>query len=154
MAVAVATVSAMAVAATATTTATIATTTTTATIATTTTTATITTTTATATAIVRRYVMLPDSGSLTVKQAREEFHGPVTKAKAEDRKWPYTEARKKAYNRRREFIDLIKRQAYEERRSIDEVLETLTTKFKNSTILLLLKSLEPASYWTWIWICC
>ncbi|KAI8606631.1 hypothetical protein EDD21DRAFT_410014 [Dissophora ornata] len=80
------------------------------------------------------YVMLPDSGLLTVRQAWDEFHGPISHAKEDDRAWPFTTARKRAYTRRRQFIDLIMMEAAERGQSIDDFLDAFTTEKKSSTM--------------------
>ncbi|KAG0206279.1 hypothetical protein BGX31_002819 [Mortierella sp. GBA43] len=78
--------------------------------------------------------MAPDNGSLTIRQAWNEYHGPISEAKLADPKWPYTAARSKAYRRRRELITLIEAKAQADGRSIEVVLATLEETYKDRTI--------------------
>ncbi|KAG0002704.1 hypothetical protein BGZ65_002410 [Modicella reniformis] len=80
------------------------------------------------------YMMLQDNGLLSIQQVWDEFHGPIQQAISGDSKWPYTESRKKAYRRRREFVDMIKDQAHREHQPFNEVLEVFKKKYENRTI--------------------
>ncbi|KAF8908740.1 hypothetical protein BGZ58_006074, partial [Dissophora ornata] len=72
------------------------------------------------------YVMLADNGQLTVCQAWDEYHGPIAAARRQDSSWPYTTARRRALQRRQQFIALIKANAEEDGHST-EAVETLRT---------------------------
>ncbi|KAF9944770.1 hypothetical protein BGZ70_004355, partial [Mortierella alpina] len=97
------------------------------------------------------YKMLPDDGRLTIRQAWDEFHGPVAEAIKHDKKWPYSDKRKKTYRRRREFIRLLQTEAAEKGigamvfvnqisiekkdRSINSVLLDLKKKAKDKAVV-------------------
>ena len=72
----------------------------------------------------RGYMMKADNGSFTVKQAWDEYYGPIALAKQQDAKWPFTPARKKAYRRRHLFMEMIANKAKYEGRDVMEVVDS------------------------------
>ncbi|KAF9198321.1 hypothetical protein BGZ49_000877 [Haplosporangium sp. Z 27] len=90
------------------------------------------------------YIMRPDlkNGTLSVREAWNEYHDPIAKARNEDTKWPYTSRRKQYYNRRKRFIELLKRIALKEMKDIDEFVDSISEKYKNSTINAIDKALK------------
>ncbi|KAF9969939.1 hypothetical protein BGZ75_002525, partial [Mortierella antarctica] len=80
------------------------------------------------------YKMLPDDGRLTIRQAWDEFHGPVAEAIKHDKKWPYSDKRKKSYRRRREFIRLLQTEAAEKGIDITVFVNQLSIEKKSRSI--------------------
>ncbi|KAG0257631.1 hypothetical protein DFQ27_005021 [Actinomortierella ambigua] len=68
------------------------------------------------------HAMHPDKFGWTLRNAWEEFHGPVTRSYAESYK-TWSESEKKQYRRRKQLIELIKKKALEEVRTIDSILD-------------------------------
>ncbi|ORY99697.1 hypothetical protein BCR41DRAFT_215009 [Lobosporangium transversale] len=79
------------------------------------------------------YIMLPDT-CLTVQQAWDEFYGPVKVAILQDKAWPFTPARRKAYRRRHQLIELIRREAKRRDQRIDEFVKALSEASKGRTM--------------------
>ncbi|KAF9171062.1 hypothetical protein BGX20_008145 [Mortierella sp. AD010] len=80
------------------------------------------------------YQMLPDQGKLTVMKAWEEFHNEVTQARRKNASWPFTAGRRRLYNRRLEFINLIKREAKEKNQTEESIVEEWMVKYQGQTI--------------------
>lgn len=93
---------------------------------------------------VKGYIMKPDNGQITVKQAWDEFHGPIAEAKNRDKKWPYTSSRKRAYHRRKQFIELIKGMA-EDGQPSEAFLDEVSEKYRGRTINNVLEELKQLS---------
>ncbi|CAO3565015.1 unnamed protein product [Mortierella alpina] len=90
------------------------------------------------------YRMLPDDGRLTIRQAWDEFHGPVAEAIKHDRKWPYSDKRKKSYRRRREFIRLLQMEADENGIDITVFVNQLSIEKKGRSINSVLIDMKKA----------
>ena len=67
------------------------------------------------------YVMHPDKGAWTLKDAWQEYHGPLARAYADSHK-SWGENQKRQYRRRTELIELIKKKAEREAQTIDSIL--------------------------------
>lgn len=85
--------------------------------------------------------MKADNGSFTVQQAWDEYYGPIALAKQQDNKWPFTPARKKAFRRRRLFMEMIANKAKYEGRDVVEVVDSLTKTNMGKTINTIRESL-------------
>ncbi|KAG0331148.1 hypothetical protein BG005_005886, partial [Podila minutissima] len=69
------------------------------------------------------YIMHPDKGGWTLRNAWEEYHGPVVCAHAESHK-TWSESHKKQYNCRTKLIESIKAKALRDVRTIDSILDS------------------------------
>ena len=80
------------------------------------------------------YKMLPDDGRLTIRQAWDEFHGPVAEAIKGDKTWPYTDKRKKGYRRRRQFVQLLKAEAARRKQDVAMFVDQISKEKEGRSI--------------------
>lgn len=80
------------------------------------------------------YLMLPDNKSLTLRVLWTEYHGPIAEAKKNDPAYPYTQARKKALQRRSQVVDAIEAMAGKDEVPVESVIATLGVTYKDKTI--------------------
>jgi len=77
------------------------------------------------------YEMRMDKDGLTIREAYDEYYGPVTRAHAESfSRW--SENRKRQWRRRREFITLIEQKAKREGCTVDSILDA--TEYNRLTV--------------------
>lgn len=67
------------------------------------------------------YIMRPDKGAWTLRNAWDEYHGPLARAYADSHK-TWGENQKRQYRRRTELIELIRKKAASEAKTIDSIL--------------------------------
>ncbi|KAF9965818.1 hypothetical protein BGZ73_001261, partial [Actinomortierella ambigua] len=82
------------------------------------------------------YTFKPGTSSnhLTVKEAWEEFHSLINAAKRRDLKWPFSKAGQRTYQRRSQFIKLIKMKIERENLEVETFLESFSTLHKGKTV--------------------
>ncbi|KFH69369.1 hypothetical protein MVEG_04182 [Podila verticillata NRRL 6337] len=73
------------------------------------------------------YIMHPDKGTWTLRNAWDEYHGPLARAYADSHK-SWVETQKRQYRRRTELIELIRKKATREARTIDSLLDSMDYK--------------------------
>lgn len=80
------------------------------------------------------YQMKEDNGKLTLKEAWDEFFGPISQAKSLDARWPYVAATDRRYRRRAEFVRQVQEEARLCNRECDNVLDELVRKFPKKSV--------------------
>ncbi|GJJ69217.1 hypothetical protein EMPS_01563 [Entomortierella parvispora] len=78
--------------------------------------------------------MLPDNKNLTLRILWTEYHGPIAEAKKNDPAYPYTQARKKALQRRTQLVDNIEAMAKKNEVPVESIIATLGVTYKDKTI--------------------
>ncbi|KAH7030280.1 hypothetical protein BKA57DRAFT_226050 [Linnemannia elongata] len=68
------------------------------------------------------YMMHPDKGAWTLRNAWDEYHGPLARAYTESHK-SWGENQKRQYRRRTELIEQIRKKAAKEAKPIDSILD-------------------------------
>ncbi|KAF9999945.1 hypothetical protein BGZ79_006470 [Entomortierella chlamydospora] len=86
--------------------------------------------------------MLPDNGFLTIREAWDEFHGPIAQARSYDSRWPFNRNADRRYRRRAEFINIIKARAEKAGQSSDFYLSEFEKKYSGRTINSILEELK------------
>ncbi|KAI1291301.1 hypothetical protein EDD11_009021 [Mortierella claussenii] len=89
----------------------------------------------------KNYKPCPDRGALTVRAALEEFYGPLSNMRKLGL-LPKNSAIKKAFERRRRFVQLVEAAAKAEGRPVMEVADEWTEKYKETSINSLREKLE------------